>query len=188
MTSNQDSLILEEIKLQQLKPAGSTHVPREFLAPSKFSIVYTKKNGKRVTIAPDVIGAIGSPDSVQFAYTNSGVVIGNDLGLDDKRFLLRTSGKKSVIYSGGLAQEIVETFGLDFKGRSTISYDNVKITNLEGKPVAIVTLQGKLQDEDKHESYAEQAILESEATTEHEQPDHELDELKLDSFDPNEDH
>lgn len=179
MSKNSGSIAKKETKVEQLKlrPAVSKQSSREALTASKLTIVNTKQNGKRIAIAPEVIEKIGSPASVQIAFHSDGMAIGEDLALDDNRFHLRTSGKKSVIYSSELVLEITKLFDLDFTNKTSISYQDVTFASIGGKPVAVITLKGKPLDKSANGSESEQPIPETEAT-ELEQFDDELAELE----------
>ncbi|MUT64928.1 hypothetical protein [Paenibacillus sp. NEAU-GSW1] len=189
MISNSVS-IKEEIEIQQLelRPSASRQVSRGASPSNKLTVVNTERHGKRVVIAQEVIEKIGSPSTVQIAFNGDGIVICKNLGLDDNHFHLRTSRKNFAIYSKELVHEITENYKLDFTGGTSVSYQLVKYLNLKGTLAALVTLKTNEHDEIGNDSQAEKAEHESEATTEHEQPDYELDELELDSFEYNEDH
>lgn len=109
--------------------------------PCKLTIVNTVKNGKRLTIADDVLEAVGATAEVQIAINDEGIAIGNGLPGDITAFALRKSGKKGVIYSTELVEELTDLFDLDFSDRSSISFPEVSYLNISDQLAAFIVLK-----------------------------------------------
>lgn len=127
---------------RNFRPVKSTHISRDAGEPCVLTIVKTDKFGKRISFANEVHEAIGSPDSVQIAVNDDGIVIGATLPGSTSSFKLRKNGKKPVIYAAGLVEEIAELFDLDFSdGRSSLSFREVEYIELDSQMVAFVPLR-----------------------------------------------
>jgi hypothetical protein len=127
---------------RNFRPVKSTHISRDAGDPCVLTIVKTNKFGKRISFANEVHEAIGSPDSVQIAVNDDGIVIGETLPGSTSSFKLRKSGKKPVIYAAGLVDELAELFDLDFSnGKSSLSFHEVEYIDLDGQTVAFMPLR-----------------------------------------------
>jgi hypothetical protein len=174
--ANQSHLTGKEIDIGQLdlRPSASKQASKPASKASSLTIVNTKRNGRRITIAREVIVKIGSPTLVQIALNKTGVAIGKDLTGDDNNFQLRNAAKNAVIYSSELVQEITDTFDLDFTGRTSLSYHEVTYLNIKGKPVAFIAIKQKdLQD---HAEEIGSESLAQEVETDESQEPEELEE------------
>lgn len=126
----------------ELTPFQSKHTSRDATGPCSVSIVNTQKNGKRITISEEVLNRIDGTETVSLASYREGIAIGQVLpGVSVPPFILRRSGKKGVVYCGGLVDELTELFQLDFSGRTTISFEEVKYQEKDGIVVAFVPLR-----------------------------------------------
>ncbi|MGN7454457.1 hypothetical protein ACTHPH_06555 [Paenibacillus pasadenensis] len=135
-----------------LRPSTSVHKSREALPASMLTIINTKRCGKRVAVAEEVKKKLGDPVSIQIAFDDEGILLGENLGLKgDCRFTLRASGKKAVIYSSQLAEEITSLFGLDFSNKTSISFQGVTYLEYSGRPAAYIdmTQQASPNDDDR---------------------------------------
>ncbi|WP_101807450.1 hypothetical protein [Paenibacillus pasadenensis] len=142
------------------RPATSVQKSREVVPASMLTIVNTKRFGKRVMIAAEVREKLGDPASIQVAFDDDGVFLGEDLGLDSGgRFSLKANGKNAVIYSSELVKEITGMFGLDFSNKTSVSFQNVTYLEIADSPAAYITLlqqgpasEGTFEQDDRNPS------------------------------------
>lgn len=115
--------------------------PKAAGGPSKLTIVNTAKNGKRLMIADDVLEAVNADTEVQIAINDEGIAIGNGLPSDITAFTLRKSGKKGVIYSTELVEELTDLFDLDFSDKSSISFPEITYLSIGDQLAAFIALK-----------------------------------------------
>lgn len=142
-TSTTEEKAEKEFSLSKFTPAKSTHIQRSVSTAGDFSVVNTEKHGRRVVISGKVLREMGSPKTVQFGFSKRSLVFGSTLNQDSDGFTIRYSGTKGLIYSGPLVQEITEKFGLDFTGRSMVTFPKAKIKNVDNQVVALVNILPK---------------------------------------------
>ncbi|MHB1681198.1 MAG: hypothetical protein ACYCYO_00020 [Bacilli bacterium] len=112
------------------------------------TIVNTRDHGKRIMIASKVVAEIGADAAVQIAWDDGGLAIGARLPGCQNSYTLRQSGSKSVVYSVGLVDEVTDAFGLDFSGRSSLSFTGVIYLNTGEGVAAFVPIRGQQEDAD----------------------------------------
>ncbi|GEC92494.1 hypothetical protein [Brevibacillus brevis] len=115
--------------------------PKAVGSTSKLTIVNTAKNGKRLMIADELLEVIGADDAVQIAINDEGIAIGNGLPDDITAFNLRKNGKKGVIYSTELVEELTDLFALDFSDKSSVSFPETTYLNIGDQLVAFIALK-----------------------------------------------
>jgi hypothetical protein len=114
-------------------------------APGYLSIINSKKNGKRITVAGKVMEDLNFPDNLQFSYyKNEKILISEELSAnaDVAQHAVRREkeGKKGIIYSYDLVEEITDKFNLDFSGKTTsITFRKLEYAENNGKLVAIIS-------------------------------------------------
>jgi hypothetical protein len=111
---------------------------------SILTVVNSQKFGMRIAFASEVIEKIGSPDRVQVALSDRGIVIGAAFTGDDNYYRLKKAANKAVIYSSGLVREITDRFGLDFSNRTSVSFQDVSYVPFGDSNLAFFKLR---QDE-----------------------------------------
>lgn len=111
---------VEKLKVIKLKSKDKARASRSGNGVS--TVVNSKKNGKRITFSKELMEGLGNPDSIELGCTNEGILVGRKLPENGEKFKLRKSGKKSVIYSAALVEEITEVFELDFSNRVSITF------------------------------------------------------------------
>jgi hypothetical protein len=127
---------------QNFRPVQSKqHGTRASIEPCVITVVNTKSNGKRITLSGDLIEKIGYSTAIQIAVNDEGIAIGGELPDNDTYFTLRKIGRKGVVYSTELVDEITELFELDFTERSSISFYDVTYLCMEDTEVAFVPLK-----------------------------------------------
>ena len=79
------------------------------------SVVKSGSNGKRIEFRNDIAESIGIVDRVSVLYNETSIVFFvPNLEDDITQFNVRTSGKKYVVYSSQLVEEIAEFLELNF--------------------------------------------------------------------------
>lgn len=105
--------------------------------------VVNSSNGMRVTVGAAVYGEIGSPDKLQFAFSENEVAVFASLPDNDNYFEPRGKGKgkKALIYSAGLVREMTERYSLDFEGISMLTFYDVRYVENNGVKIAIIRIR-----------------------------------------------
>jgi hypothetical protein len=108
------------LSLRKTKTEGSFGYKK---SPEGLStLVNTEKCGKRWTFSKDCMNHLGNPETVETAFTDNGMAVANKLPKNGSEFTVRKIGKKGVIYSSSLVDEITIEFELDFTNRSSITF------------------------------------------------------------------
>lgn len=93
-------------------------------------------NGKRVTLSAKLFAELGSPETVQVAVDGKKLYIGEFL---DKADDFKVSNKtRGYIYNASLVETLTEKMNIDFSNRTSVSFSDIKVTNLEGYPCAVI--------------------------------------------------
>lgn len=128
------------VDLSQYTPARSKSTSRGKPSKGVMSIINSKNNGKRITLAKEIMVVLGHPEQLQFAFGENEILIGNDLLDNGNYFEVNPYGLKGVIYSANLVREITELFNFDFSNKVSITLEEVDyIENGETK-AAIITI------------------------------------------------
>ncbi|GGJ80908.1 hypothetical protein GGR02_003510 [Anoxybacillus voinovskiensis] len=130
----------EEFDFSAFTPFKTKPVTRTSEA-GVLSIVYSKKNGKRVAISPDVIREIGNPKTVQIARSPKAIAISEHLGEWNANYELKTAAGKRIIYSSDLVRHLVDYYNLNFEDRTSITFSDVSYRTHNGKKVAIIPIK-----------------------------------------------
>ncbi len=102
------------------------------------TLVYSKKNGKRIVIRPSLVEALKLDSIVQLGFIDKSLVIGEQLPGISQDFSLKNSDKNKVIYSAPLVKEIIEELELNFDSRVSLTLTGVELEEYEGKMIARV--------------------------------------------------
>lgn len=129
-----------EISGFQFRASSSQQISRGPFNPALLTWVNAGKFGMRGVLAAEVIERIGSPDKVQVALGDNGVAIGVNFVPGGHHFQLRKSGKKYVIYSAQLVEEVTEAFGLDFSGMTSLSFNKVTYHKSGDENIAVIDM------------------------------------------------
>ncbi|MFL0167932.1 hypothetical protein [Candidatus Clostridium helianthi] len=132
---------MEDFDLSELSQFTTRVVSRAIGDPGIMTIINSKKNGKRITFANDVIEKLGDFNQLQIAFSKQGIVIGENIPNVGQHFPLKKSGAKWIIYSAGLVTEISEKFGLDFSERVSITFQKVEYKQIQESKLAIISIQ-----------------------------------------------
>ncbi|WDL99194.1 hypothetical protein [Alicyclobacillus sp. ALC3] len=132
-------LKLQKLKSKQRRGGG----PRK---PAVLSIVSAGRCGHRFSTASKVIEGIGNPKRVYLEITENALAIRTCSDPEDG-FELRTDGKRYFVYSKDAVEEVTEALGLDFKGRTSLSFSEVVFVNDGDDVVALISISGVSQAE-----------------------------------------
>lgn len=99
-------------------------------------------NGKRLTMSASLFEALGQPDVVKCAVVvkNKYLVIARDIDSVDMTYNVSNKGK-GIIYNSELVRSIAEAFSLDFSNKTSMSFNNVKIEDIDGIMTAFVKIK-----------------------------------------------
>jgi len=127
--------------ISKFRPATSTSVSRGSVTPGVLSVVNSEKNGKRVSLPRSVMERLNNPKTLQFAFTDEEIAVGERLSGDNATFTPRRDKEgRALIYAANLVREITEHFGLDFTNRVSITFHDVEYHEVDGYPFAIISV------------------------------------------------
>jgi hypothetical protein len=121
-------------------PCSAKNIIRATSNKGGFSIVKAK-SGNRTTIAKQGYEYLGKPNTLQFAFSDTSIIIGVNLPNNDNDFNVKDSNGKAIVYSTPLATKIAKTFELNFDNRTTMTFGDIQYTNSEDSPVIIVKIK-----------------------------------------------
>lgn len=98
-------------------------------------------NGKRLTMSASLFEALGQPDEVKCAVIESKryLIIARDIKSVDTTYNVSNKGK-GIIYNAELVRTVAETFSLDFSNRTSMSFNNVKLKEVDGVMTALIKI------------------------------------------------
>lgn len=99
-------------------------------------------NGKRLTMSASLFEALGQPEKVKCAVIADRryLIIAHDIKSVDTTYNVSNKGK-GIIYNSELVRTIADTFSLDFSNKTSMSFNNVKIENIDGVATAFVKIK-----------------------------------------------
>jgi hypothetical protein len=109
-------------ELKFIKPKAVSNACTAKSPAGVCTVVNSKKNGKRVTFARDIMDCLGNPETVEVCFTEDGIAVGKKLPENGVEFNVKKIGNKGGIYSSQIVQEITEVFDLDFENRVSITF------------------------------------------------------------------
>jgi hypothetical protein len=121
-------------------PCSAKNSTRAISNKGGFSVIKAQ-TGNRITIAKQGYEHIGKPNTLQFAFTDTSVIIGANLPNNNNDFNVKESNGKAIVYSTPLVTEIAKAFELDFTNRTSMTFGDIEYTNSEGSPVIIVKIK-----------------------------------------------
>jgi len=131
----------DTLDLNDFVPATSPSVSRGSNEPGPMSLVNSAKNGKRLTLHRSVMEALGNPKTLQVALGSDKIAVGERLHGDEQSYNLKRGKNRGIIYAAGLVREITERYGLDFSGRTSITFREVEYHRAGGHPVAVIKVR-----------------------------------------------
>lgn len=139
--AEEQALPVSTIKWDDLIPSMSTSNSRGTVGSGALTIIHSKKNGKRVSLGREVLENLHHPEYVKVAFTDQAVIVMEGSPDDEQAFVLRSSGKKGVIYSTHLVEEITELFELNFSEKVSHTCYDVSYELLDGQPIANIPME-----------------------------------------------
>lgn len=99
-------------------------------------------NGKRLTMSASLFEALGQPDEVKCAVIADKryLIIASDIESVDTTYTVSNKGK-GIIYNAELVRTIAETFSLDFSNKTSMSFNKVKLEDVDGVVTAFVKIK-----------------------------------------------
>ncbi|MDR3596449.1 amidophosphoribosyltransferase [Clostridium sp.] len=138
-TATIDEANVTEI-VRNATPCSAKNIIRATSNKGGFSVVKAQ-SGNRATIAKQGYEHLGKPRALQFAFTDTSVIIGANLPNNNNDFNVKDSNGKAIVYSTPLVREIAEAFELDFDNRTSMTFGDIQYTNSENSPVIIVKIK-----------------------------------------------
>ena len=121
-------------------PCSAKNSTRAISNKGGFSVVKAQ-TGNRATIAKQGYEHLGKPSKLQFAFSDTSVIIGANLPNNSNDFNVKDSNGKAIVYSTPLVTEIAEAFELDFSNRTSMTFGDIQYTTSEYSPVIIVKIK-----------------------------------------------
>lgn len=100
--------------------------------------IVNAKTGKRITINKSILDKIGVKDKLQFAFSDDEITISKELPNNENYFKVKVSNNKGNVYSSELVLEITELYTFDFNNKTSITFDDIKYSNINGIDVAMI--------------------------------------------------
>ena len=100
--------------------------------------IVNAKTGKRITINKSILDKIGVKDKLQFAFSDDEITISKELPNNENYFKVKVSNNKGNVYSSELVLEITELYTFDFNNKTSITFDDIKYSNINGLDVAMI--------------------------------------------------
>jgi len=110
------------------------------------SIVFTARNGKRLSVSNTLFNLLGKPEELAIACTENQLALGAELPMEAQKYPFSPDKHSNIIYRSDVVAGIVGHFGLNFTGKSSMAFTNIRMdsfTNVDGVsvPVAIVVMK-----------------------------------------------
>lgn len=109
-------------ELKFIKPKAESNITTAKSPAGVCTVVNSKRNGRRVTFARDIMDCLGNPETVEVCFTEDGLAVAKELPENGVEFNVKKIGNKEGIYSSQIVQEITELFDLDFENRVSITF------------------------------------------------------------------
>lgn len=138
-TATKEEANVAEIIMKAV-PCSAKNSTRATSNKGAFSVVKAQ-TGNRATIAKQGYEHLGKPSTLQFAFTDTSVIVGANLPNNDNDFNVKDSNGKAIVYSTPLVTEIAEAFELDFSNRTSMTFGDIQYTISEDSPVIIVKIK-----------------------------------------------
>lgn len=138
---NEDEQV-KEIDFSKVKSPKSKCKSKGVTSAGVMSIIKSKC-GNRLSISPPVFKRLDNQKKIQLGFCEKHILIGTNLPEIYEKNVVKQEGKKSIkglIYNTGLINEIVDHFNLDFQGRTSMTFQEVRYESYKGKEVAYITI------------------------------------------------
>ena len=129
-----------------MKKVLETFIPSQSNGVTKKSAnggisVVNAKTGKRVAISKEILDYMNVEDKIQFSFSDNEIAVGKELPNNNNYFTIKISKGKGNIYSTALVLEITELYDLDFKDKTSITFEDVHYQNIQGINVVIIKIK-----------------------------------------------
>lgn len=134
---------LEEIKestLEAFIPSISKAVANKSKRGGGLSVI-NAQTCKRVSMNKKIIDYLKVEDKIQFAFSDSEIAIAKELYKDENYFNIKISKGAGIVYCSELVFEITDLYDLDFKDRTSITFDNIQYKSIQDINVVIVKVR-----------------------------------------------
>lgn len=137
---DEESVNIKEV-LENATHSQAKDTTRSISKAGALSIV-NAKTGSRLVFSNKLIERIGNPERVQISYNENDktIIVGQALG-NKENYVLKISGKKSIIYCKALVEEITEALELDFNNRTSLTFDTVEYLENDEGQIAIIEIE-----------------------------------------------
>lgn len=126
--------------LSNAKSVSAKNISRIIGKAGALTIV-NAKTGNRISIAKECYSGIGNLSTVQFALTDTSLIIGEKVLDNDNNFNVKESNGRGIIYSSALVKEITEHFNLDFSNKTSLTFSDVQYSNADDVQIMIVKIK-----------------------------------------------
>ena len=129
---------LNGLDFKDLRPPKTKGQNRGIPEAGVMSIINSQSNGKRIMLSKALMDKLNYPESLQFAFYDNTLVIGEKLSENQGSFYIREMSKRPVIYSSQLVKTITDVLGLDFSDRVSITLRDVIYESTGEATVAVI--------------------------------------------------
>lgn len=123
--------------LEMFQPALSKTTSRSNSRAGVMSII-NSNCGKRVTLSTELMERLNNPSKISMSFSEEYIAVGTILPNNNNQLTIKSSAKKSFIYSAGIVSEITDKYGLDFSNRTSITFSEVDYIEADGNTIAII--------------------------------------------------
>ena len=128
-----------------LQEAAATEIPKICNGGTRrysFNIINSDTNGKRLSLSKMLIERLGLEDEFQLLpIPSSGVaLIGKHLPSSQASTVRLSNRERGTCYSANLVKILTQLFSLDFSAHVSRTFTDITFDEIEGVPVAIITL------------------------------------------------
>lgn len=143
-TTSNDEFDFSNMKTTQAKDSSKAGTQGEKYLPGVLSIVY-HKCGIRMAIPDNTYSELGYTSSLQFGFSKDSLIVASKLSDDQISYSVRVQEgkktKKAIIYNAELVKEIIKEFELEFNGKSTITFHDIRYVMKGDVKVAIIKMK-----------------------------------------------
>ena len=130
--------------------AASQNIPKVSGSTGKYSVsvVNSDGNGKRITLSKALRDKLQLSDSISMVPLKKERVLmmAKALPFESASNIQLNSSNGRISYNAGAVKLIVDTFGLDYSNRTSMSFSDIEFDTHEGMTVAIVNIPATQQD------------------------------------------
>lgn len=140
-TIEKTDLVIEGI-LRGATPSKSKSNSKVIGEAGVLSIV-SAETGTRLAFSSDVLEKLGNSTELQVSYDEEKrvIIVGEHLLDNDNIYPIRKSGKKGIIYSKPLVDEIVNALDIEFENKTSITFQEVEYLKGEQYSIAMIKVK-----------------------------------------------